>query len=139
MNILIESEIYKNLQSMFNQDRYWTVLENLINPYDILNICDRINNHQINNIYDFLVIEVEKQIINFEIDENGLFAIINFKDDAIRIIYNNKNNLLRQSMRLYNLFENRIEAENFLKNIMTYKVSELEKQLNEIKLQLENK
>ena len=137
MNILCQNEIYQKLQSMFNQETYWTILE-IDSFYDVLSIGVDIKDKKIKHASDVLLVEVEKQIISFVVDKNdGFHAIIKYPDDAIMMLYYNKNRFLRNNLPLYYLFETKEEAEKYLKNVLLYKVSEMENLLNLVKLSLD--
>lgn len=135
MDILNESEVFKNLQNIFKQDRYWTVLNDCIIDYDIINFSKQFKEK---SVYDVFLVEVEKEIIHFNYDsKNGFYPVIRFPDEALRMIYICKNNFFSYpNIILFNLFENRDEAEKYLKKLLLDKMAKIEKQLNEIKLQL---
>ncbi len=137
MNLLFNNEILKQLSDTFNHELYYTIIDSQINPNGICNLIDDIKCKRFANIFDALIVEVEKQVLFFDIDkEYGILAYINFKDDCIRELYRQKNRFVFKGMKLTNLFEERIEAENYLKNILLYKILEIEKDLNNIKVDL---
>ena len=132
MNILNAGQIFQNIQSMFNQERYWTVLDDYINPNDIIRICFDITNNKIKSVYDILIAEIEKQYISFDFRENNFYAVL-------RQTENIKNGFLFNNKELFNLFEDRIEAEKYLKDKLLTVIKTMNDYCDLIKLQINEK